>query len=303
MEDEKIINKVLGLSILALYSFIALFVFFIFGLSKVDALDITPEYIVFDSERHQYSPDTFYYPSSTTNFINIPLGSFKGTISLKMTFYYKVQTSKWFMSGSLSSSNIKAYLFFTSQTTNGSAYIPTTSCYSTSHDLYWAYYTCTSSFTYTNQVAESMVLQIQNPEETFGYNDGYEDSSFRLITEFTLDGEEVPEPEPSEKPDYSEIIDNSNKNNQQLIDSIQNGTLKDNSQPDNSKTNDYKDKEDKLIDKDSLNNINNIEISIDHNSNAFIWDLVNKILATNSLIYGLMITMLSIGIIKLVLNR
>ena len=65
----------------------------------------------------------------------------------------------------------------------------------------------------------------------------------------------------------------------------------------------YKKNEDALINKDSLNNINNIQMSVDYDTNLFIWDVVNRVLNSHALIFNMVITFLSIGVIKLILNR
>lgn len=69
------------------------------------------------------------------------------------------------------------------------------------------------------------------------------------------------------------------------------------------KLNDYKNKESELLNEDNLNNIYEIEIGLDGDTLDYIWDLVTRILQTNTIIYGLVISILSIGIIKLILNR
>lgn len=87
------------------------------------------------------------------------------------------------------------------------------------------------------------------------------------------------------------------------LDQIMGGELEDNSSVDTSGLDDFNTASDSLVNKDSLNNINKINISVDSQTNTFVWDLITRILNTHSLIFGLMITMLSIGIIKLILNR
>ncbi len=99
------------------------------------------------------------------------------------------------------------------------------------------------------------------------------------------------------------IIDNQNKNTQDIIDSIQGGSLKDNTQPDNSKLNDYDSAEKNLIDKDKLNNIDNLEVAIDSKSNTYVWDVITRFIQSHPKIFAMVITMLSVGIIKLILNR
>lgn len=99
------------------------------------------------------------------------------------------------------------------------------------------------------------------------------------------------------------IINNQDKNTQDIIDSIQGGSLKDNTQPDNSKLNDYDSAEKNLIDRDKLNNIDNLEVAIDSKSNTYVWDVTTRFIQSHPKIFAMVITMLSVGIIKLILNR
>lgn len=89
---------------------------------------------------------------------------------------------------------------------------------------------------------------------------------------------------------------------QEIIDGI-NGEDIPQTPVDDSKVEDYESKEEGLIDKDSLDKIDDIEIAIDSNSNLFIWNIVENILNTHELIFSMIITLLSIGVIKLILNR
>lgn len=52
-----------------------------------------------------------------------------------------------------------------------------------------------------------------------------------------------------------------------------------------------------------MNSINDIDISIDSNTNDFIWDFITSAINTHTRIFGFVVTILSIGIIKLALNR
>ena len=100
-----------------------------------------------------------------------------------------------------------------------------------------------------------------------------------------------------------DIINNQNSNTDKVIDSIEGDGLTNDTPLDESTKNDYESAEDKLMNEDNLNYINDIDIALDSNSSDFIWDLITRILNTHALVFGAMITILSLGIIKLVLNR
>lgn len=69
------------------------------------------------------------------------------------------------------------------------------------------------------------------------------------------------------------------------------------------KSNDYTQNEQQLINQMNRADFTKIDIAIDENSNNFVWQTMTNLLNTNTLIIGLFITILSIGIIKLVLGR
>lgn len=101
------------------------------------------------------------------------------------------------------------------------------------------------------------------------------------------------------------IINSQNSNTDKLVDSIQGSDLTDNEKEsvDKDTLNDYNDSESALLDENRLNAINNIDISIDSNTNDFIWNFITSVINTHTRIFGFVIAILSIGIIKLVLNR
>ena len=81
------------------------------------------------------------------------------------------------------------------------------------------------------------------------------------------------------------------------------GSLKDDTPVDDRPLRDFSESEDDLIDKDNLDKVQDIDISLDTKTSEFFWDTFTRIINTNSLIYGLIISVLSLGIIKLILNR
>lgn len=103
----------------------------------------------------------------------------------------------------------------------------------------------------------------------------------------------------------NEVINNNNANTDKITGAITGPGLSEESKKpiDKDGINDYTDKEEAMINKNELDKINDIDIVIDTNSNTFIWDLITRILNTNTLVFGMVITILSIGLIKLLLNR
>ena len=99
------------------------------------------------------------------------------------------------------------------------------------------------------------------------------------------------------------ITQNQDKNTDKVIDAIEGDGLEDTTPVDPNKKNELEEVEEGLLDQNITTSLNDIEISIDTNSNEFIWNLVTRIINTNSLIFGLVLTMLSLGVLKLVLNR
>lgn len=101
----------------------------------------------------------------------------------------------------------------------------------------------------------------------------------------------------------STIVENNNSNTDKITEAIKGEGLE-NTTPINPNNKDtLEEVEDELLDENITTSLNNIDISIDTNSNEFIWNLITRIINTNSLIFGLVLTMLSLGVIKLVLNR
>lgn len=102
-----------------------------------------------------------------------------------------------------------------------------------------------------------------------------------------------------------DIINSNNANADKIVDTLEGEDLTDSEKESVNKDelNDYESSEDALLNEDRLNSINDIDISIDSNTNDFIWDFITSVINTHSRIFGFIITILSIGIIKLALNR
>lgn len=73
--------------------------------------------------------------------------------------------------------------------------------------------------------------------------------------------------------------------------------------PDDSKYQDYTDTENDLKDKVNEADMSVISIGIDANSSAWVWDTLTRLIQSNSIVFGMFIAILSIGIIKLALGR
>lgn len=73
--------------------------------------------------------------------------------------------------------------------------------------------------------------------------------------------------------------------------------------PDDSKYQNYENKENELRGIINQADTSVVDISLDSNTNSFIWDSVVNFINTNTLVYGFYITILSIGVVKLVLGR
>ena len=93
------------------------------------------------------------------------------------------------------------------------------------------------------------------------------------------------------------IINNLNDiNNADISDS-------DKSLPDDSKYTDYSNAESNLKDKIKDVDLNSLSIGIDVSSSNFIWDTLTSFIQSHTVIFGMFIAILSIGVIKLALGR
>lgn len=73
--------------------------------------------------------------------------------------------------------------------------------------------------------------------------------------------------------------------------------------PDDSKYQDYTSTEDSLKDKVNQADLSVVSIGIDANSSNWVWNTLTSFIQSNSIIFGMFIAILSIGIIKLALGR
>lgn len=73
--------------------------------------------------------------------------------------------------------------------------------------------------------------------------------------------------------------------------------------PDTTDFNNYQSAENNLFGKMNNADLNNLSISVDADSNLWIWDVITRIYNSNPLIFNFVISILSIGIIKMALGR
>ena len=97
------------------------------------------------------------------------------------------------------------------------------------------------------------------------------------------------------------IINNQNANHDEIMDEDIDATSKQN--VDQTQYNDYKSKENQLMGFTSENNLSSLNIGIDANTSETIWQLITRIIQSNAKVFGLFISILSIGIIKIALAR
>ena len=100
-----------------------------------------------------------------------------------------------------------------------------------------------------------------------------------------------------------DIMNNMDENTDKVVDAVEGEDLEDTTPVDKTKEEEYKEAENALLNENNLNLLNDIDISLDSNSNIFIWNMVTSIINSHALIFGFVITILSLGVLKLVLNR
>lgn len=145
-----------------------------------------------------------------------------------------------------------------------------------------------SDFTiYQSNYASIQLLSV----EAFENNPGFTDDTNAINSETIIN-------------QNSTIINNQNQINSSLND-INNADISDNDKtlPDDSKYTDYSDTESSLKDKVSQADLNSLSIGIDATSSSWVWDTLTRFIQSNSIIFGMFIAILSIGVIKMALGR
>lgn len=102
----------------------------------------------------------------------------------------------------------------------------------------------------------------------------------------------------------NEILDKQEETNQAL-DEIKDMDISDEDKelPDDTDFNDYQDAENDLMDKVNEADMSVLDVAIDEDSSNFVWDTLTELIQSHTLIFGTVIAILSIGIIKLALGR
>lgn len=100
-------------------------------------------------------------------------------------------------------------------------------------------------------------------------------------------------------------IVNSNKVTQDKLDDIRDMDIssKDKELPNDDSYQSYQDKENTLKDSIKQADLSAVSIGIDHNTSSFVWDTLTDFIHTHTLIFTMFISILSIGIIKLMFGR
>ena len=329
MEDvEKFEIKIKAFIVFILFSFIAFVSIFFFGLSKVDAKSYAWE-----------APNLAQFRNGTTT-SNIETGSSLISSNSKQTFLQNLDSellSTQFnarYSISDNTNNNDAYFskddynislrfrvaFFSSSTKTINSnqirlwfYRPVTGSYSIM--------TCDGdeSFNYTKMSSVDYIIEYECSSLTFTYDDiSWVAYSYYNPSPMTLwqNSQNMYLISTSENATNNDIITNNNQNTDKItqnqdentdkvVDALEGEDLTESEKEPVNKDelNDYESSEDALLNEDRLNSINEIDISIDSNTNDFIWDFITSAINTHTRIFGFVITILSIGIIKLALNR
>uniref|UniRef100_A0AAU8AXH3 Uncharacterized protein n=1 Tax=Dulem virus 71 TaxID=3145782 RepID=A0AAU8AXH3_9VIRU len=308
--NERISNKTLGIFLSIIYIPIICFFLFLIGLSKVDAKSFD-SYLLrgFDVNGTQlfrntsgfvsYSNNDFRYAILTYNMSGVNAGS---------TLTFNINPISTFSVSNVNTQNISLSFTINAITTSGTSidirdYCSGTSVKSTDYE--------NNSFTFNSVITCTYPTSTALSSVGLRYVIGGSTSSVKGLVINQNKGNSSYTTDPGEgeliiqnaNENANRIINNQNANTDKIIDALTGGKLDDDTPVDTSGLNDYEQNEGALIDEDSLNNINNIDISIDSNTSTFFWDLFTRIINTHTLIYGLVISVLSLGVVKLILNR
>lgn len=311
-KDERISNKTLGIFLFVIYIPIICFILFLIGLSKVDASNY---FTIFNKDNVGQDLVRNYPNGGTYSYVgNIDFPSFgviNDSFNFEEGFVYRIRLNlsiSYYVPSNFSQScesfGRSAVLKINNRLGSNISTITRlwtmNTCSIVSYGNGWKY-----EFSYSYDATFEANSSIDSYDRISWYSDlnnpTISAGSFKV--EFELSGLNIFNLGASDDKNTQDTINAINNSIQSLIDSIKDGNLKDDTPVDDSGLNDYKDKENGLVDDDALDNINNVDISLDTNTSKFFWDIFTRIINTHSLIYGLIISALSIGIIKLILNR
>lgn len=101
----------------------------------------------------------------------------------------------------------------------------------------------------------------------------------------------------------NQTIINQNSVTNDKLDDMLNADAEPSVKPDDEKYNDYESAEGDLLDKVNQADLTDLSIGIDANTSKWLWETLTDLLQSHSAIFGMVIAILSIGIIKLALGR
>lgn len=311
MEEDKIIsNKLLGISLFIIYIPIFLFIIFVIGLSKVDAkpfdsgrvrgFDINGQQILSSTSGfYSYSGSNFKYAIFNYNVSNVNAGD---------TLTFNVKPASTFRLDTIKNKNISLTFTVSAVNSAGSVFDITESCSGSS--VKTTDYE-NNGFGFTSNAVCTFVAPSKITGVAIRYVIGGNTTSVKSLVinsglstgSYTTDPGEGTLIIQNAIENTNNIINSIDEHFQELFDGLFGGSLKDDSPVDDTDIKDFSQAEDDLIDKGNLDKVQDIDISLDTKTSTFFWDTFTRIINTNSLIYGLIISVLSLGIIKLILNR
>lgn len=108
-----------------------------------------------------------------------------------------------------------------------------------------------------------------------------------------------------EQINQNNTIINQNKETNEKLDGILNGDIsnEDKELPDDSKYDEYENAESDLKENINKADLSNLSIGIDAKSSSWVWDTLTNLIQAHTLVFGMFIAILSIGVIKLALGR
>lgn len=170
-----------------------------------------------------------------------------------------------------------------------------------------------------NLMQESYSLKIDRKENKNVTSDNLQNATDDIINNNNQNTSNIID---NQNKNASDIIDNQNKNQEQMneyldgqinaqnqtnekMDEIINGDIsaEDKQEANTDEFDNFKNKENELLDKFNDVNVNDINIGIDSNASTFIWETLTSLIQSNQVIFSLVISILSIGVIKLALGR
>lgn len=313
MNDERVSNKILVIAICPIYLCIAFFTLFVIGLASVNA--------------------SFEYAVALDNLTNSELSSWSSNKENTVGFTYinakeQGQIRLMFMDNDWINESAQSndYVFvvefggrgtpvnqlsISSYSASFSSFIKSYSLEKINSRRCFSYgpVDCTSSYRlivhfYYNSSDVSANLYFKfNTFDTNDYWLGFYDHAKNVNINLYTEKEYQEIKRQEETNNKLDGINQSQNQTNEKLDEMLGGELDDTSSVDSSGLDGYESASNGLINKDNLGKIDSLSVAIDSKSNKYVWDIVTKFIQSHTLVFSLVITMLSIGIIKLVLNR